>query len=513
MNNIKLKYSLYVLVVFLILTTVFSCTKKDDNVDITPPSTTDSTKILPSAGDGIVNVVVNPDVKGFAIPSSFIGLSYEINASISGKYLSSTFTKHVNLVKNLGANGLIRIGAYSTDNYHWINTVAPPTLAANTIYRDNIDRILGFSTATGWKCIIGVNLATDSASVAADEIKYINDHYASRVLNYEFGNEPDLYHNWARIPPQYPLYPTPGWYQVVNYLPEWENFYSKVHSAVPNAPISGSSSAAHVSDFNIPFVDAEHAKLVMFSHHYYCPSGSATSIADLTTTLLSEDNQLTTNVATLLFSANAYNLPFRWTECNSYAGGGTFGVSNKIASALWGADFMFNQAKLGVSGVNFHGGSAGAYTPIAYGDFNGVSGDVVPRPLYFGMLAFSLASKGTFIDNSTNNVNYISSLNCKVYSILGDDGKYYITVINKDQNKQAYVGITGLPTNHTTQIIRLTGTVVADVNTADNVLLGGATADSNGNWANTSNEKAGFDNTSYQLQVPKMSVAILIVDK
>jgi len=231
MNNIKLNFGLSVLVSVLILTMAFSCTKKDDNVDITPPGTTDSTKILPSAGDGIINVTIKPNDTGVAIPSSFIGLSYEINASISGKYLSSTFTKHVNLVKNLGANGVLRIGAYSVDNYHWKNTAAPATLAANTIYRDNIDRIFGFSTATGWKCIFGVNLATDSALVVADEIKYINDHYASRVLNYEFGNEPDLYHNWARIPPQYPLYPTPGWYQV------YQQHQFQVHLQVLTSPI------------------------------------------------------------------------------------------------------------------------------------------------------------------------------------------------------------------------------------------------------------------------------------
>ena len=507
MSKLKFKISFYFSILLVMLCLINSCNKKEDNIDVIPPSSIDSTKILPSAGDGIINVTVKPTETGVAIPSSFIGLSYEINASISGKYLSSTFTKHVNLVKNLGANGVIRIGAYSVDNYHWKNTAAPATLAANTIYRDNIDRILGFSTATGWRCIFGVNLATDSALVAADEIKYVNDHYAGRVLNYEFGNEPDLYHNWARIPPQYPLYPTPGWYQVVNYLPEWENFYSKVHAAVPTAPISGSSSSSHVSDFNIPFVDAEHAKLVMFSHHYYCPSGTST---DLTATLLSEDKQLTSNIATLLYSAKTYNLPFRWTECNSFAGGGSFGVSNKLASALWGADVMFSQAKLGVAGVNFHGGSAGSYTPIAYGDFNGVSGDVVPRPLYYGMLAFKLGSQGTFMNNIVSNLN---SINCTVYTVLGDDGKYYITVINKDLNKQAYIGITGLPTKHTTQIIRLKGTAVADANTADIVTLGGATTDANGLWANTSTEKAGYDNSSYQLQVPKTSIAILVVDK
>jgi len=121
-----------------------------------------------------------------------------------------------------------------------------------------------------------------------------------------------------------------------------------------------------------------------------------------------------------------------------------------------------------------------------------------------------LGSQGTFMNNIVSNLN---SINCSVYTILGDDGKYYITVINKDLNKQAYIGITGLPAKHTTQIIRMKGTIVADANTADIVTLGGATTDANGLWSNTSIEKSGYDNSSYQLQVPKTSIAILIVDK
>ena len=91
---------------------------------------------------------------------------------------------------------------------------------------------------------------------------------------------------------------------------------------------------------------------------------------------------------------------------------------------------------------------------------------------------------------------------------MGDDGKFYITIINKDQANEAFVKITGLPINKSSQIIRLDGG--GDV-TSTSVKLGNAVTNANGNWINASSESAGFDINSYQIKVPKASIAILIV--
>ena len=44
---------------------------------------------------------------------------------------------------------------------------------------------------------------------------------------------------------------------------------------------------------------------------------------------------------------------------------GKQGVSNTFASALWGAELMYQVAKQGGIGINFHGGVYGWYTPVA----------------------------------------------------------------------------------------------------------------------------------------------------
>ena len=505
LNDFQSYYSMYtqkkndlsLLLLILTLTIFWGCSKGDiPQASPTPtPTPAPTSPVTASAGDVAFNVRIDSTVKGIAIPSSFIGLSYETNAAVSGKYMSSTFTKHVNLIKNLGMNGVLRIGANASDKMFWSNSNAPATPPADTVYKDQVDRFFGFANAVGWKSMFGVNVGQGTVAQATDEIKYIDQNYSSNVLYYELGNEPDYYHSWI---------PGKTAYTVLGYQTDFDNFYSSIHAVIPNAKISGPTTCCHLPDFAVPFVSVENSKLSQVTYHYY---SGATSIASL----LTDDANLVTNTNTLLNLSKTYNLPFRYGECNSIAGGGLAGVSNKLASALWGVDYMYITAKLGVAGVNFHGGSAGNYTPIAYGNFNGVSGDVVPRPLYYGILAFSLGSKGRFIQNSATVVG--GTLNCKAYTILGDDGKYYITIINKDLSSQAYVKITGLPVNHLSLVTRLIGTVVADPATADVVTLGNAATDANGNWINAATEKAGWDYSSYQIQVPASSIAILVISK
>ena len=54
-----------------------------------------------------------------------------------------------------------------------------------------------------------------------------------------------------------------------------------------------------------------------------------------------------------------FGLPFRLAETNSCYHGGKRGVSDTFASALWGADLMYQLASAGGAGINFHGGGYG----------------------------------------------------------------------------------------------------------------------------------------------------------
>ena len=93
--------------------------------------------------------------------------------------------------------------------------------------------------------------------------------------------------------------------------------------------------------------------------------------------------------------AEQLGIPYRISECNSYFNGGAFGVSDSYASSLWVIDFLFHVALGGATGVNMHGGgNSPGYTPIADND----GGVVEARPVYYGMLLFTLAGPGTILE-------------------------------------------------------------------------------------------------------------------
>ena len=91
-------------------------------------------------------------------------------------------------------------------------------------------------------------------------------------------------------------------------------------------------------------------------------------------------------VAVFVNQANKYKIPLSLSELNSVSCGGTNGVSNSFASALWSTDVMFNMASVGVKSVHFHTGSGGYYSPFTFSAKKSVNQLVYTatvNPLYY----------------------------------------------------------------------------------------------------------------------------------
>jgi hypothetical protein len=123
-----------------------------------------------------------------------------------------------------------------------------------------------------------------------------------------------------------------------------------------------------------------------------------------------------------------------------------------MAAALWGLDFMFTLAQFGAAGVNMetgvnHLGFLSWYTPI------GLDSDKAYRatPLYYGMLAFALASRGDRIQLDLEN----AGLNLTGYAVRSDHGDIWLTLINKEATRDAHVRA-ACPGIRSAQVTRLT---------------------------------------------------------
>jgi hypothetical protein len=112
-------------------------------------------------------------------------------------------------------------------------------------------------------------------------------------------------------------------------------------------------------------------------------------------------------------------MSFRADEINSVACGGKAGVSDVYVAALWGADASFQLAAAGADGLNFHTTSSAPYAVFTSAG--------APRPLYYGMRFFSLATAhgGKLLPSSNSLTTHVHA-----WGTLGDDGAVRVALIN-----------------------------------------------------------------------------------
>jgi len=177
--------------------------------------------------------------------------------------------------------------------------------------------------------------------------------------------------------------------------------------------------------------------------------------------------------------------------------GGKDGVSNVFASALWGADYLFDLAENGVVGANFHGGfSTSNYTPIEFND-----NQFTAMPLYYAMLLFHTVAQGKVVPVDTNtNVNVIA------HAVLGNDGALRLVIINKDANQtvNAEISLGGLYGEALAS--RLTA---PSLESQTGITFAGSSVKADGTWSPIEQETVNQNGSGYQIVVPAGSAVVV----
>ena len=380
------------------------------NYIYTPPSGNP----LPAPDDPIVqaSLTVTATPRG-TIPPRFMGLSYEKTA-MTYSYFYPSNAHLIGLFRRLG-DGVLRIGGGSVDQVMWTTNTKPTHLQVTAA---EIKALAGFLEATGWLCLYGVNLGTSTPALAAEEVAYAVSVLGSNLLGIEIGNEPDAY----GIPGSF----FAGNWTFEDYLARWNMFRAAILAAVPQVAITGPATGGgnNIATWTLAFGQAATAaEITLLTQHYYRAwEGSPLSTAAF---LISPDSQLTGELTMLNAGAQQLGIPYRISECNSFYGGGTPGVSNSYASSLWVIDFLFDVALGGGTGINMHGGGNGpGYTPIADND----GGVFEARPEYYGLLLFALAGPGTLLETQLA----AGTVDATAYAVRTPSGGLNVIVVNKD---------------------------------------------------------------------------------
>jgi hypothetical protein len=439
-------------------------------------------------------LAVSYDDPGQAVALDFIGLSCESAILGGGDYFTPNNTSALGLIRSLGESGVIRIGGNTSERTVWGSDAATAGSSTIVITPGHIDDLAAALRPLGWKLIYGLNLARGSPAVAAEEAAYVANAVGANLLAFQIGNEPDGFGRWTAV--------RPASYDASAYLAEWRAFHAAIRARVPGALFAGPD-VSGATDWVAAFAEAMPEGLVLLTHHYYADGPAGAPHVSLPQ-LLRSSRQLPPLLERLAQYSRTYHLPYRITETNSVYDEGQPGVSDTLGAALWGLELMFQAAAAGAAGINFHGGVHNrrasddkAYTPIAR------SGDRYrATPLYYGMLMFAQAARGTLIP--THLAPDTSSL--KAFAVRAPEGTLRICLINQTVARDERVAIDAGRKFTIASTLRLAGPAIG---ATAGVTLGGASVDDFGRWAAPMSEEVRLPHHEMIVDVPAASASLI----
>lgn len=387
--------------------------------------------------------------KGNTLPADYTGLSYESRQLANPKFFSAENKELIQLFRELGTAGVLRIGG-STSEYTAFTTeepkgeppleIAGPGLPANDYTETPItvralENLRHFLDATGWTCLYGLNTGRGTPEHAAEEAFYVHKILGPKLIALQLGNEPDAWRNRYRG----------ATWSYADYWKEWLVTRAAVLKRVPDAKFAGpdiSNKMVYVTGF-AEDVKREAPEVVMLTSHYYTmgPAGKPGMTIDR---MLAPDSKLDADMKTILDAAHVAGIRHRMCEGNSCWNGGQEGVSDTLASALWGADVMLHFAACGTTGVNLHGGGMGHYAPIVGAPSKGFT----RRPIFHGMLLAKEFFGATLVEATLT----CSSDRVRAYAAVAG-AKKLLLLVNKTDAPVAVK----LPTAHAHEVLTLSG--------------------------------------------------------
>lgn len=417
-------------------------------------------------------VTLHADRPGPKVPENFIGLSYETQQLSDPTFFSPANKGLIEQLRALAPHGVLRLGGNTSDYGFWKPTPTstmpprkpreykvgdPPPDLSYAVTPEAVRNLKAFLEATGWTCLYGINLGTNTPALAADEAAFVSKTLGAKLEYIQIGNEADRFGTTIRDPKTW---------GVDAFLDEWLTFAHAIIARVPNAKFGMPDIASNEKWFatigDRLSTDPIRSHIACLSHHYYI--GGPPSNPEMTIDHILTADPRVTKVGGIVSAASAkVGAPWRMTEGNTCYRGGKPGVSDVFAASLWSADYLLLLASLGYAGVNLHGGdgqmvanSLGGklpgdeivlaehgnpadhphpyYTPIAH-----IGDKYVAEPVSFGMKFAGHFAGATIIpiDFDPGNVN------ATAYAAILSSGQQVIAIINKDAAKPLPIDLPG----------------------------------------------------------------------
>jgi hypothetical protein len=418
-------------------------------------------------------VSLHTDKSGAVVPPNFVGLSYETQQLSEPSYFSPINTGLIDQFRALAPHGVLRIGGNTSDYAFWKETpdALPPSRAKrpykvgdpnpNLTYNvtpEAVRNLRAFLDATGWTCLYGINLGTNTPALAAEEAFFVHRVLGDKLEYFQVGNEADRFGSTIRDPKTW---------NANTYFDEWLSFANAIRAKVPSARFGLPDTAGNpewyavVVDRLLALPEHGRPNVDALTHHYYWTGPPSNPNATISR-LLQPDPHVEklyedVHAAAVRLSVGEHKpVLYRMTEGNTCYRGGKPGLSDVFAASLWAADYLLKLASLGYAGVNLHGGegqmvanSLGGklpgeelmadptaphprpfYTPIA-----DIDGKYIAEPVSFGMRFAQQFAGATMISLDFEP----GDVNATAYAAKLHGGRKIIAIINKDATRDLEV--------------------------------------------------------------------------
>ena len=328
--------------------------------------------------------LVTLDVGGPAadpIRAGYLGLSFEA-ADLANLARDSTTGDLVGLLRALGP-GVLRFGGVTADTQvAWVQSgLLAPTWARSTIGKEQLEGLRRLARRSGWSSLLTVGLLHYEPHRAADEVAAAERILGGSLAGIEIGNEPDSYvRHHVR----------PSTWGVAGYAAQADAYRSAIRRAVGPVPIAGPDVSGSGAFKSWGAGDAERERPALLTGHHY-PLGCKLAQPPTIERLLSATTRAREwrSLREYMRVARSFHEPFRMDESNSVSCGGTPGISDTFASALWASGYIGQALSAGAVGLNLEGNTRNCdgYTPLcADGAGAARAGRLRPQPVWYALL-------------------------------------------------------------------------------------------------------------------------------
>ena len=274
-----------------------------------------------------VALTIPREATGPRMPMDFVGLSYEVQQLADPSFFSAQNSGLIREFKALSSTGVLRLGGNTSEFAYWGNlSLTFPTRASSSrevvgepkaeyyaVTPEAIRNLAEFLQATGWTCVHGIGMGTNTPARAADEAVFVAETLGDRLQYFQIGNEADLFDRHLRDPKTW---------SAKTYLQEWLTLACAIAARVPAAKFGMPDVAGAVSWLTDiadqwPSIQAP-PRVTTLTHHYYF-GGPATNpevnIPNLLKPATMQKVQNTANIASV--AASKMGVRVRMTEGNT----------------------------------------------------------------------------------------------------------------------------------------------------------------------------------------------------